>query len=137
LERAEGWMIPYVFHRNGELIRNYYGAWRAACARAAVGRQLGPLTVVERPDLTGRLVHDCRRSSVRNLVRPGVPDYIAMKLSGHATRTIFDRYNIVNAEDLRSGAAKLAAHLSGNAGTVPKGTDDGQRRPELVSGSSR
>ena len=69
-------------------------AWKAACAQAGV---------------PGRLPHDMRRSSIRNMVRDGVSETVAMKLSGHLTRSVFDRYNITSTRDQLRAAAQLRA----------------------------
>lgn len=96
--KTAGTICPYVFHRAGKAISDLYGAWRAACRTAGV---------------PGRIPHDFRRTAVRNLVRAGVPEKTAMQLTGHKTRSVFDRYDIVSESDLRNAVEKLAESVAG------------------------
>ncbi len=98
VEKARGVPVPWVFHRNGRRIKDCRGAWEKATAAAG---------------LEGRLMHDLRRSTVRNLVNAGVPELTAMKLTGHKTRAVFDRYNIVSPSETADAVAKFAGYLEG------------------------
>ena len=105
LEARTGVAPPWVFHHRGRRIRTFYKAWRTACVAAG---------------LAGRLMHDLRRSAVRNLVNAGVPEPTAMKLTGHKTREVFDRYNIVSPAETAAAVTRLAAfiecHKTGTTG---------------------
>jgi hypothetical protein len=95
----------------------------------------GALEELVRPALLGRVRQDFRRSAVRNLVRAGVPEHVAMKLSGHKTRDTFERYHIVSERDLSDSAAKLARLYEATAagGRWVK-TDQCRRAPHLDAG---
>lgn len=112
-QKRTGKIIPWVFHRNGKPIKDFYGAWRKACEAAG---------------LVGKIPHDFRRTAVRNLERAGVSRAVAMQLVGHETEAIYNRYAIVSESDLRAGVEKLAA-LEGGPRQVlpfPQGADKAQ-----------
>ena len=110
VERAMGRLVPAVFHRDGDPIRDLRGAWAAACITAGFVRVVNPeAPTAEQHRKATKLLHDFRRTAVRNLERAGVSRSVAMKLTGHKTEAVYRRYAIVSEGDLAEGVAKLAA----------------------------
>src|ERR1044071_3269724 len=90
-------LLPYVFTRrlkNGRVLKvgDFGRAWDRACREAG---------------LPGRIFHDLRRSAVRLFVRNGIPERVAMQMTGHRTREVFERYNIVSNGDLEEAARRV------------------------------
>jgi integrase len=103
--RLEGW--PYVFYRSikgGKVqpVGRFDKAWKMACRKAGLP--------VDKD--TKKHFHDLRRTTARNLNRAGVPDPIAMRIMGHKTRAMYDRYNIVDEDDMREGLRKMRRRLA-------------------------
>ena len=101
---------PHVFHLKGRRIKEFRKTWRAACVAAGVGR-LEKLPDGKRQKYKGIIVHDLRRCAARNLSRAGVPEAVAMEITGHKTRSMYRRYRIVDERDLREATARLQDHL--------------------------
>jgi integrase len=101
--RQHGRIIQWVFHRQGKPIKDFRGAWQAACEAAGV---------------PGRLFHDLRRTAVRNLERAGVPRSVAMLMTGHKTESVYRRYAIVSEADLHHAAKQLHAATGSTTGTA-------------------
>ncbi len=86
-----------VFTRaGGQPIGNFRRVW------ARVTRDAGAV---------GLLFHDLRRSGVRNMRRAGITEKVIMRISGHKTRSVFERYNIVDTSDLKAAAVKIEEGL--------------------------
>ncbi len=121
-------ITPYVFTNHAGIgkIRGIRGSWNTACIKAGIGYGYR-VSKKHIQEWEGKLpkgptLHDFRRTAVRNSIRAGIPERVAMTISGHKTRSIFDRYNIVNDEDLRLAAKAHETYLSKQenlaAGTV-------------------
>jgi hypothetical protein len=123
-------LSPYVFpNRSADgRITDIRKPWNEACRSSKLGygyeineryakKWRGKLPA-------GPIFHDFRRTAVRNMVRAGVPERVAMMISGHKTRSVFDRYDIVNESDLQLAALKQQVYLeSKKTGTI-SGTVD-------------
>jgi integrase len=138
--KKSGQITPYVFFRlvakgrGGEKhpkpIKAFAKAWKVACQLAGC------------PD---RIPHDFRRTAVRNLVRSGVPQRVAMQMTGHKTPSVFARYNIVNEADLFDAAKRyesryhwrIEAMLRFSAAPVERTTDLERDAAQGASASAR
>lgn len=105
-------VCPRVFHRSGRPIKSFRVAFRSACVEAGC---------------PGRVLHDFRRTAVRNLVRAAIPERVAMQMTGHKTRSVFERYNIVSAGDLREAAKRLDAATGTISGTIEQDRRSGSK----------
>ena len=83
--------------------------WAAACKAAGfpVGRALG-----------GFVWHNTRHSAVTNLVNAGTPAHEAMAVSGHRTRSVFDRYSIPLKDQTRAALLRTSTYVA-NQPTTP------------------
>ena len=113
LSRKLGRVIPYLFphltagHFQGERIRDFRKSWASACKATGLSG-------------SGMLRHDLRRTAARNLIRSGVPEVVSMRITGHRTRSVFDRYNIVSPADLQDAARKMVGgHIFGHSAHSP------------------
>lgn len=91
----------HIFHRYGREWVDIAKPWNEACEKAG---------------MKGRLFHDLRRTAVRNMVRAGVPQAVAMSISGHRTVSMFIRYNIASEDDKREALRRTQAHISAQRG---------------------
>ncbi len=105
---------PFVFHRNGNQIKSFRGAWDTACVRTGLG-------YIEKNDesrkYSGLVPHDMRRSAVRNFRKAGLSENEGMKMSGHVTNSIYRRYDIIDEDDLKESMGKVQEYLKAQ----PKG----------------
>lgn len=96
-EGSEPRFAEFVFHRDGESVGDFRKAWASACKNANVPH---------------RLFHDLRRTASRNMISAGVPQAVAMKITGHRTDSMFRRYAIVNEEQKRDALARTQQFLA-------------------------
>ena len=97
-ERRTGRIVDALFfnYETGEPVREFKRAWKSACRRAGC---------------PGLIFHDLRRTAARNMIRSGLSETVAMKLGGWKTRSVFDRYAIVDEKMIRSAGEQYAGFL--------------------------
>ncbi len=104
MEQIIPWVFPHLSGRfRGERIAGFRKAWETACKKAGV---------------PWMLIHDFRRTAVRNMERAGVSRSVAMKLTGHKTESVYRRYAIVSDSDLQEASRRLTGTFSGTSGQV-------------------
>src|SRR5262249_40532147 len=116
-----------VFHRDGEPLRSIRHAWETAVVKVGLLKpKLDKTTGQPVLDAEGQpvmvaalLFHDLRRSAIKNMMKAGVREKVAMAISGHKTRAIFDRYHIVDDRDVREALAMTQASTRARGNVVP------------------
>jgi integrase len=117
-------LCSLVFHRDGRPIGDFRKAWATASRKAGVHR----------------LFHDLRRSSCRNMIKAGVPQSIAMKISGHRTDSMFRRYAIVAENDLRAALQRTQEYLKtaiDNVAVMPRPAENGDNSGTITTSKGK
>jgi integrase len=101
-------MLEQVADKTGKVFdgTNLRKAWCKACDACGLGK-LDEIDEQNNRRYTGLIVHDLRRSAIRNLIKAGVNEKVAMQISGHKTRAVFDRYHIVDETDVLEAMWKV------------------------------
>lgn len=96
---------------DGSPVRDFRVTWANMCKAAKVSI----------------LLHDFRRSAIRNMIRAGVSEKTAMRISGHVTRAVFDRYDIGSEQDLMDAAQRIEDRRNAAANAAPENSQIGRK----------
>jgi integrase len=127
-------MLAAIEPKTGKVFdgTNLRKEWMTACAACGLGTKIEVEGKPCDPRYVGLTLHDLRRSAVRNLVRAGNTETVAMKISGHKTRSVFDRYNITSTADVTNAMQRV------ESATLTTGkTLDGEKMVKKPSRSTR
>jgi integrase len=118
LPGGETALSPLVFHSRGRRVGDFRKAWAAACVKAGLGHFEEYVTKrgQRMKRYVGKIFHDLRRTAVRDMVRAGVNQSVAMSLSGHRTVSVFLRYDIASDKDKREALRAMETYRDGRAG---------------------
>lgn len=109
------WMLrakasDFVFHRRGRQVRRFEGPWLKATKAAGFAPVIRTRKDGETYEAPGRVLHDLRRSAVRDLIRSGVPRRVAMLISGHRSESTFSWYDIEETREVKDALAAMEAY---------------------------
>jgi hypothetical protein len=112
---------------------NFRTGWARACATVGLSKRelVEPKDGYARHRYNGLIVHDLRRSAIRNFVNAGVSERVAMRISGHKARAVFDRYHIPSTADVTAAMQRVAT------AALPPGKPVQQNGAKLVQNRSR
>jgi integrase len=129
-------MLQEVEDKTGTVFdgTNLRKAWNKACDAASLGT-LEPIDMQNNRRYTGLIVHDLRRSAIKNLMKAGVNERVAMAISGHKTRAVFDRYHIVDETDVLEAMRRVQSEKSDGLAVSESSVRVARKRPALVSKS--
>ena len=118
-EFLHNFLISIIY---GKPIKGFRKAWATACIKVGLCEVLkddggNPVLIRGKKrrekvvKIPTKIFHDFRRTAIRDMVRSGVSERVAMKISGHKTRNVFDRYDITSDQDLKEAAQKKQAYF--------------------------